>query len=234
VSIFAIADLHLSLSVNKPMDVFGNAWEGYMGKIYSNWIATVGYNDYVIIAGDISWAINLEQAIEDLKFIHSLPGKKILLKGNHDYWWSTTSKMESALKYYNLSSINLMHNNSYKIDNYIICGTRGWKTPGDDSFEQHDLKMYQREISRLELSLNSSNKTREPKDILIVAMHYPPFNFKKEPSGFVDLMIKHKTHKCVYGHLHGASHKTAVTGLTNGIEFALISADFLKFIPIKL
>ncbi|WP_027622549.1 metallophosphoesterase [Acetivibrio clariflavus] len=232
-SIFAISDLHLALSIDKPMDIFGERWYNYMERLKQNWIKVVKDEDYIIIPGDISWATYLEQAYEDFNFIQSLPGKKIISKGNHDYWWTTLSKLNKFLDANNFKTISFMHNNSYNIEGTTFCGTRGWKCPGDDEFSKEDEKIYERELQRLELSLKSSCIGTAAENI-IVAMHYPPFNAKKEPSEFVEIMRKYNVRRCIYGHLHGAGFKSAVVGEFDGIEFNLVSADFLNFEPLKL
>lgn len=232
-SIYTISDLHLALSIDKPMDIFGERWYNYMERLKQNWEEIVGDEDYVIIPGDISWATYLEQAYEDFKFIELLPGRKIISKGNHDYWWTTISKLNKFLDTNGFKSISFMHNNSFLIEGVTFCGTRGWKCPGDDEFDEEDRKVFERELQRLELSLKSSYK--EAKDgSIIVAMHYPPFNAKREPSKFVEIMGKYNVTKCIYGHLHGAGFKSAVVGEVNGIEFKLVSADFLNFEPLRL
>ncbi|MDP4093888.1 MAG: metallophosphoesterase [Bacillota bacterium] len=231
-AVFAISDLHLALSVDKPMDIFGNRWAGYMQRIKDMWDMKISEDDYVIIPGDISWATYLEQAFEDFTFIEGLKGKKIISKGNHDYWWTTISKLNKFLKDNNFLSISFMQNNSFKVEDCILCGTRGWKLPGDEDFDSEDKKIYLRELQRLELSLKSSPK--EPGNRLIAAMHYPPFNSKGEPSQFVELMQSYNVDICIYGHLHGEGFKNAVTGIINNIDFRLVSADYLFFEPVRL
>lgn len=230
-AVYAISDLHLSLGVDKPMDIFGEDWSDHMKKLKNNWMETVGRDDSVIIAGDISWATYLEQAAEDFMFIESLPGRKIISKGNHDYWWTTRNKLEGFLEKKGLKSISFLHNNSYRLGKLALCGTRGWKCPGDDEFSPEDKKIYERELQRLELSLKHAGDCG---DGLIVAMHYPPFNSLGEPSGFVRLMEKYRVKKCIYGHLHGEGFKNAFTGEYGGIDFRLVSADYLKFKPVRL
>ena len=231
-SIFAISDLHLALSIDKPMDIFGDRWSNYMEKLKILWEETVTKEDTVIIPGDISWATYLEQAIEDFKFIESLPGSKIISKGNHDYWWTTSNKLNKFLVSNKFSTIAFMHNNSFKIGDIVLCGTRGWKCQGDDNFSAEDKKIYNRELQRLELSLKTSGCNEV--ESIIVALHYPPFNSKGESSDFIDIMCKYKVKVCIYGHLHGDSVKNAVIGKVEGIDFKLVSADNLNFYPIKL
>jgi len=231
-SVYAISDLHLALSIDKPMDVFGGRWSNYMEKLETMWQQTVTEEDYVIIPGDISWATYLEQAYEDFKFIEGLPGKKIISKGNHDYWWTTGSKLKKFLDSNGFRTISFMHNNSFRIGNILLCGTRGWKSPGDDDFSLEDRKIYNRELQRLELSLKTAVVGND--DIVMVAMHYPPFNSRKEASQFVEIMMKYNVKLCIYGHLHSESFRNAVEGNIRGIDFKLVSADYLNFKPLKL
>lgn len=231
-AIYAISDLHLALSIDKPMDVFGDRWTNYMEKLKTSWIKTVSPEDYIIIPGDISWATYLEEAVEDFKYIDTLPGKKIISKGNHDYWWTTNSKLEKFKAGNNFNTISFMHNNCFKMENIILCGTRGWKCPGDTDFGSDDQKIYNRELQRLELSLNSAEK--ESEGILVAALHYPPFNSQKQPSGFVEIMKNYGVKTCIYGHLHSHGFKSAVQGEIEGINFILVSADYLDFKPLRL
>lgn len=230
---FAISDLHLAYGIDKPMDIFGDRWSNYMERLKLNWEEKVGSSDYVIIPGDISWATYLDQAVKDFEFIDALPGKKIISKGNHDYWWTTMSKLEKFLEEHSFKTISFMHNNSFNIEEFKVCGTRGWKCPGDDDFSLEDRKIYERELQRLELSLKSAAASGENSNI-IVAMHYPPFNSAGEPSEFVEIMGKYGVKKCLYGHLHGMSFKSAITGNVAGIGFYLISADYLNFTPLDV
>jgi len=232
VSIYAISDLHLALSIDKSMDIFGTQWSDYMTRLTSEWMQNVCEDDTVIIPGDISWATYLDQAVEDFRFIDGLPGRKIISKGNHDYWWTTASKLEKFLKGNNLSTISFMHNNSFKLGKIILCGTRGWKCPGDEGFSREDRKIYERELQRLELSLKSAVAAEDA--TIFAALHYPPFNSRKEPTEFVDIMRKYNVDTCLYGHLHGEGFRNAFTGKQDGIEFLLVSADYLKFKPYKL
>lgn len=230
-AIYAISDLHLSLSMDKPMDVFGSNWTGYMDRIKKNWEEKINPDDFVIIPGDISWATYIDQAYEDFRFIESLPGKKIIFKGNHDYWWTTMSKLDKYVESNGFSTINFLHNNSFDFGEMVLCGTRGWKCPGDDGITSEDVKIFEREVQRLDLSLSDGSKSG--KDI-IAALHYPPFNARKEPTKIVDILKKYPVKTCVYGHLHGESSKNAFRGEYSGILFELVSADFINFDPIKL
>ncbi len=229
-SIFAIADLHLALGIDKPMDVFGGRWSNYMEKLKNNWIEIVRDTDTVIIPGDVSWATYIENAFEDFKYIELLPGKKIISKGNHDYWWTTASKLNKYLNENQFSTLSFMHNNAFLVENYAVCGTRGWKCPGEDDFKKDDEKIYNREIERLELSLKSSLKFEHSEKL--VFMHYPPVTAKSQASGFIDVMKKYGITRCYYGHLHGEGIKGAIEGQFEGIMLGLISADYLNFVPL--
>ena len=225
-SIYAIADLHLSFNKDKPMDIFGENWYQHEEKIKKDWINNVNQDDLVILPGDFSWATYLDDTYSDFKYINDLPGKKLLLKGNHDYWWSTLTSMRSFIKENNFLNIEFLYNNSYMYKNVIIAGTRGWNVN-----EKNNEKMINRELIRLELSLNDGiNKYGAEKNI-IVCMHYPPivkgdcYNSRK----FIDIMKKYNVKKCVYGHLHSQAHNEAIEGMVEGIEFELVSADYLNF-----
>ncbi len=228
-SIFAIADLHLALGIDKPMDVFGGRWSNYMEKLKSSWTETVKETDSVIIPGDVSWATYIENAYEDFKFIEDLPGRKIISKGNHDYWWTTASKLNKYLGANGFNTISFMHNNAFIIEDVAICGTRGWKCPGEDDFKKDDEKIYNRELERLELSIRTAGNT--PHKQKIVFMHYPPVTAKSGTSGFISILKKHGISRCYYGHLHGDGIKGAIEGEYEGIDLRLISADYLNFVP---
>lgn len=232
-ALYAISDLHLALSIDKPMDVFGNRWAEYMGRLGKNWCSMITDEDHVIVPGDISWATYLDQAYEDFRFIHELPGRKIISKGNHDYWWTTRSKLDKFLGENGFDSISFMHNNSYCVGGDVICGTRGWEMPGEVGFGAEDEKIFKRELQRLELSLKDA-MAAAPGRRIIVALHYPPFNSKGEFSGFMDIMKKYDVKLCIYGHLHGEACKDAIEGCHDGITFRLVSADHLSFAPVLL
>ncbi len=196
-SIFAISDLHLSFGVDKPMNIFGKTWQDYEKKIEKNWREIVKPDDIVIIPGDISWGMTLTETLPDFKYINDLPGKKIILRGNHDYYFSTKTKLENFLKQNNLDTISILHNNAIDIGKYILCGTRGWgNTEGSD--KALDKKIIEREKIRLRLSLDEGKKLQEKnnKDI-IVAMHFPPFI-----SNYQEILQEYNVKKCIYGHLH--------------------------------
>ncbi|MGE5613244.1 MAG: metallophosphoesterase [Bacillota bacterium] len=231
-AIYAISDLHLALSVDKPMDVFGEGWAGYMDRLEQNWRSTVTEDDYVLVPGDISWATYLDQVHDDFSFIHGLPGKKIISKGNHDYWWTTKNKLDGFIRDNGFSSIRFLHNNSYCIEGLTICGTRGWNMPGETGFTEEDNKIYQRELKRLEFSLECAKTAGDGR--IIAALHFPPFNSHGVFSEFFDIMLKYNVKICIYGHLHGPARKAAIEGNVNGIEFRLVAADHLGFKPLRL
>lgn len=221
-SLFAIADTHLSFGTNKPMDTF-EGWSNYTQRLENNWNRLVDSEDYVIIAGDISWAMNFDEVKADFAFIDSLKGKKIILKGNHDYWWNTVKKMNEFLDLNNFKSISFLYNNAYEFDGFSVCGSRGWLL---DSDEQQDEKVLRREVLRLEMSLDSAKS-----DEKIVFLHYPPITTNEKCDDILNLLVKYGIKKCYYGHLHGAAAKYAVDDSINGVDFKLISADRLNFTP---
>lgn len=225
-SLYAIADLHLSLGTDKPMDIF-SGWQNYKERIEKNWRAVISQDDTVVIAGDISWAMKLENCYEDFSFINSLPGKKILLKGNHDYWWTTKKKLDEYLISNDFDSIKILFNNSYECENSVICGSRGWYYDTDTA---EDIKVLNREAGRLKLSLDSvSDKSKTP----IVFLHYPPVYGDIECKEIFDILSDYGIKDCYYGHLHGSNtHRYAINGLYKGIRMHLISCDFLGFMPI--
>lgn len=233
-SIFVIADLHLSFRNNKPMDIFGDNWSGHEEKIKKNWIKNVKEEDLVIIPGDFSWETYLENTKLDFEYLNSLPGKKILLKGNHDYWWSTITSMKKFLKENRFTKIDFLYNNSFEYENKIICGTRGWSIVD----EEMDKKLINRELIRLELSLKDGIDKYGNEKEKIVFMHYPPITKAKiitnKEDKFVEMMKKYNIKKCYYGHLHGTSIHDAIEGKFDGIQFKLISADGLNFKPLKI
>ncbi|MGN1014623.1 MAG: metallophosphoesterase [Butyricicoccus sp.] len=230
-ALYAISDLHLSNSVAKPMDVFGGKWQGYMEKIERNWTRLVSEEDTVVIGGDISWGINLEQALADFQMLQRLPGKKIILKGNHDLWWSTVRKMTQFLEDHQIDCIEFLFNNCFVYEDIGLCGTRGWFF--EENFkENHDEKIFRRELIRLETSLKEARK-RDVSDI-ICFLHYPPIYSNFRCGEIIDLLQTYGVSRCVYGHLHSDSLRYAVTGEHEGIEFILTSGDFIDFTPILL
>ncbi len=228
-AIYVIADLHLSFSQNKPMDIFGNNWENHAEKIRNNWIKKVKQDDYVILPGDFSWATYIEDTKLDFSYLNSLPGRKILLKGNHDYWWTTLASMRKFVKENEFENIDFLYNNSYLVEDKIIVGTRGWNILDSED----DKKMIKRETARLELSIKDGIQKYGSEREIIAFLHYPPITQnnlnKPENREFINMLKKYNIKRCYYGHLHGQSHKDAVTGIIDGIEYKLISADYLNF-----
>ena len=221
--IYAIADLHFDFKKEKPMNVFGRNWENHEEKIIENWKNTVGQDDLVLIPGDISWALKLNDALEDLMKIENLPGIKIIGKGNHDYWWSTSSKLDKL----NLKTIKFLKNNFYKFNDVVICGTRGWDTTEEHSKEVSNEKIFLRELNRLKISIESAKKAGGK---IAVMFHYPPFNSDGLPNDFFDLMKEYDADICIYGHLHGEEgHKNVREGIIGNIMVHCVSSDYMDF-----
>lgn len=233
-SIFVIGDLHLSFNNPKPMDIFGENWVNHEEKIKKNWTKNVKENDLVVLPGDFSWETYLQDTKLDFEFINKLPGKKLLLKGNHDYWWSTLTTMRNFLHQNNFINIDFLYNNSFEYENKILCGTRGWNITN----ESEDGKLINRELIRLELSLKEGLERFGENKEIIVFMHYPPIMKKmreeEQELKFVKLLKKYNVKRCYYGHLHGASISEAFEGDFKGIEFKLVSADGLNFHLLKI
>lgn len=225
--IWGISDLHLSFSTDKPMDVFGEHWRNHAQKMAESWDNLVADEDVVLCPGDLSWAMKLNEAQADLDWIGERPGLKILVKGNHDLWWSSISKVRQAIN----GSCVALQNDCYDIGEFVIAGSRCWTSPGSFDYTEHDEKIYKREFERLRLSLEQAVKVAPGKPI-IAAIHYPPFTVKKENTLFADLMEKYPVKICVYGHLHGEkSFRYAFEGERNGITYMMLSCDYLNFIP---
>ena len=236
--IFAIADLHLSFSADKPMDVFGGKWENYIEKLQINWNRVISQEDVVVVPGDISWATYLEETALDFSFIHQLNGKKIISKGNHDYWFSTAAKIKSFFHQNGFDSIFLLHNNfhlygagSEKV--YGICGTKGYDI-SKNPVKESDIKLLNREAVRLENSISQAEKAGC--DELLVFLHYPPVlrrgKFNENP--FTEILKRHQIRRCYYGHLHNVSAQYAIEGLYDGVDYKLVSCDHLNFTPCRL
>lgn len=227
-SLYAIGDLHFSTAVNKPMNIFGDNWDNHEEKIINSWKSEVNEEDTVLIVGDTSWAINMNEAEADLNIIHNLPGKKIYVKGNHDYWWTTVAKLNKLY-----DDMSFLQNNFYQYEEYAICGTRGWICPNDVKFTEDDEKIYKREAHRLKLSLDAAKKAGFKK--IIVITHYPPTNDKLDPSLFTEIYESYGVEKVVYGHLHGKeSFKMGLKGIRNEVEYNLVSCDYVDFNLIKI
>ncbi len=237
-SIFAIGDLHLSLDerINKPMDIFGDRWENHHLRVERSWLKNIKEEDTVIICGDISWGLRLDEAMEDLRWISRLPGYKIITKGNHDLWWTSTNRLNTLF-----DNIYFLQNKAIFLEkeDVYICGTRGWITPGTRDFDAHDEKIYNREVLRLKMSLDDAvNQEKERtgnKPRIISAIHYPPTNDKAQGSGFTDLMAKYGVSTCVFGHLHGEKeHKQAISGVLGGVKYRLVALDYVEAQPVKI
>lgn len=222
--VFAISDLHLSVNNPKPMDIFGPVWDGYLDKIFSEWKEKVSENDLVLLAGDFSWAMKLEEAIADFNLLKDLPGKKVLIRGNHDYWWNAISTLRKNLP----PSFYAIQNDAVKFENIVLCGTRGWQVL-ENNMERtpEDEKIFNREIIRLEMTLQAAQKMRNENDKVFCMMHYPPMNALKEDSPFSLLLEKYKVDKVIYGHLHGLKNVETYF-IKNGIEYYLTSCDVVN------
>lgn len=227
-SVFAIADLHLSFGADKPMDVFPG-WANYTERLRENWSAVVNENDTVVIAGDISWAMDLRDTVKDFSFIDRLPGKKLLLKGNHDYWWTTKGKMDKFISENGFSTLSILHNNYIIADGLALCGSRGWFY---DAETDADMKVLHREVGRLKMSIEPAVRDGfEP----IVFLHYPPVYNNTECCEIMDVLRGYGIKKCFYGHIHGGNAaRRAFIGDYNGISMKLISCDHLRFTPLAV
>ena len=223
-ALYAIGDLHLCLGAPKPMDVFGGNWIGYMEKLKEG-LSVIRPEDTTVLLGDLSWALDLQQATADFAWVDQIPGRKIILKGNHDYWWSTTAKFNKFCQENGFTNQFILNNNHYEYEGWAICGTRGWFFEEEKS-GTHDEKVFRRELIRLETSLQSAGEL--PK---IVFLHYPPKYKGYECPEILELLRKYEVRRCFYGHLHGASHSLALEGQWDGLEYKLVSADKMDFRP---
>ena len=225
-ALFVLGDTHLSLGGAKPMDVFPG-WNGYVEKLEANWRKLVKPEDTVVLAGDISWSMRLADTRKDFAFLNGLPGQKLIMKGNHDYWWSTANKMNAFFRAEGFDTLRLLHNNSYTVDGYALCGTRGWLFDAD---EPHDEKVMNREIGRLRLSLQAAEPGKEK----LVFLHYPPVYTGADAPEIVAVLKEYGVRRCFYAHLHGKAIRFAVQGEVDGIRYKLVSADGLQFCPYKI
>ncbi len=226
-ALYAIGDLHLCLGAPKPMDVFGGNWTGYMDKLKEG-MSIITEADTTVLLGDLSWALSLEESAADFAWINEIPGRKIILKGNHDYWWSTAAKFHKFCDANDFENMSLLNNNCFEYDDWAICGTRGWFFEEERS-GAHDEKVFKRELCRLEASLKAAGEKHKA-----VFLHYPPRYKGYECKEILELLEKYEVRRCFYGHLHGGSHKLAMEGLWDGVEFRLVSADYLNFKPYKV
>ncbi|WP_425147406.1 metallophosphoesterase [Deinococcus sp.] len=226
--VFAIADLHLSSAAPKPMTVFGGGWAGHPQAIFERWPEVVGPGDLVLLPGDLSWAMRLPEALRDLVQVDALPGRKVLLRGNHDYWWPAIGKLRAALP----PGMLAVQNDALRLGNLIVSGTRGWVTPGPDSFSDEDRRIYERELERLALSLDSARRLGAGEEGVrhVLMLHYPPTGPNFAPTGFTELIAAHRPDAVVYGHLHGVSPARSLQHW-QGIPTHLVAADALGFRP---
>lgn len=223
-SIFAIGDTHLSFSTDKPMNIF-KGWDDYVARLTKNWHALISETDTVVVMGDVSWAMSLEEAKADFAYLHALPGQKIILKGNHDYWWNTRTKMEAFIEQNGFSTLHILHNNAYRVGDFSICGTRGWFY---DAEETQPDKVLLREVQRLKTSIDVGRALGgEP----IVFLHYPPISINQQCAPFLELLKNEHIERCYYAHLHGGASHLAFQDEIYGIKFELLSGDYLKFCP---
>ncbi len=221
--VFAISDLHLSTVCDKPMDVFGKSWENYFEKICQDWNSKVSQDDVVILAGDFSWAMRFEQALPDFNLVAQLPGNKVILRGNHDYWWNTISQVRNGIP----KGFYALQNDCLRFENLLICGTRGWICPDGDNLSAEDKKIFLRETERLKLSIAQMQKQRRPDDKVIAVMHYPPFNGSYDDSAFVRQFVANDIKAVVYGHLHGKDCRASLHMKKYNIDFYLTSCDLV-------
>ena len=226
-ALYTIGDLHLSLGTDKPMDIFGEKWKNHAEKLKNNF-ASLTEEDVTVLCGDLSWGMSLEESLKDFLFVNDLPGKKIILKGNHDYWWNTVSKTKSFFEANGIDSIEILHNNCYFYNDYAICGTRGWFYEEEKGIE-HDKKIMRREIMRLETSLKAAGDKKK-----LVFLHYPPIYQHYRCEEILELLKKYEVRLCCYGHIHGKGCAYSFNNWHRGTEFKLVSADYIDFCPIKL
>lgn len=227
-ALYAIGDLHLSLGCDKPMDVFGGGWVNYTEKLRESF-SILTPDDVCVLCGDLSWGMSLNESINDFMFIDKIPGKKIILKGNHDYWWTTAAKMKYFFNKHGISAIEILHNNCYNYEKIAICGTRGWMK--DDSLTKaQNEKIMQREVMRLRLSLEAADKDLEK----ICFFHFPPLTKSFKADGLISQMKENDVTRCFYGHLHGHGHALSASGIIDGIMYENISADYVDFKPVMI
>lgn len=231
-AIYVTADLHLSFNNPKPMDIFGKNWENHYDKIKTDWLKKVKPEDTILLLGDFSWEMNLKDTLKDFNFLNSLPGKKIMLKGNHDYWWTTVTSIKNFLNENNIHNIDFLYNNCFEIEDKFICGTRGWQFNYNESKEFNE-KITARECIRLKLSLDEAKKQNLNNKEIIACFHYPPITkigiSRNENLPFIDILKQYGVKKCYYGHLHGEGIKDAVEGDFDEIQFKLVSLDGADF-----
>ncbi len=225
--IYVIGDLHLSVAAKKPMDIF-SGWSGHAEKLIASWNSKITGADTVVLVGDTSWGDSIPQAMPDFRLLHNLPGRKLLIKGNHDYWWGSMKKMRDSLDHYGLESIEILHNNSFYVEGKHLCGSRGWIF---ENGQPHDEKLVRREAIRIEASLKA--RGTQPGETILF-LHYPPLYANQSIERYLELMELYNVSRCYYGHIHGHAHKLAVQGSHCGVAFHMVSADYLGFEPLRI
>lgn len=225
-ALYVLGDPHLSFRSQKPMDIFGGAWNGYVDKLREG-LSVLREEDTIILAGDISWGMSLEESTEDFAFLDAFPGRKLIVKGNHDYWWTTANKTYRFWEEHGFKTLNLLHNNCYEYGGYALCGTRGWFL--DEDKNGHNQKVFNRELLRLETSLKAAGE--KPK---LVFLHYPPLYQGYSCPEILNLLEQYQVRACYYGHLHGGSHRLALEGMHGSVDYHLVAGDYLGFHPLKI
>lgn len=230
--IFAISDLHMSIANPKPMDIFGAKWSNYLDKIKQSWLENVTCEDIVLISGDISWAMTTQDAMKDFEYFKDLPGKKVFIRGNHDYWWKSITRLRETVP----EDCYLLQNDAIKFNDVVICGSRAWLTPGSPDFTKADEKIYLRELERLKMAFFRANDLRQEGDKLICMVHFPPFNVRRDNNEITDIIEKYNVSAVVYGHLHGKESRADKLLVKNGIPYYLTSCDLVdnKLVTIQL
>lgn len=225
-ALYAIGDLHLGLSVDKPMNIFGKGWDNHVQRIEESFSKLNG-DDVIVLCGDTSWGIDFSQSLADFQFIDRLPGKKLILKGNHDYWWATAAKMKKFFAENDITTIDIIHNNCHTYGDYALCGTRGWFYEEEQS--GHNEKVLNREVGRLEASLKAAGERP-----ILTFLHYPPLYTGYRCPEIIRKLEEYQVRHCFYGHLHGPTHKRAIEGTVGSVTYSLVAADFLGFVPKKI
>ena len=225
-ALYVLGDPHLSFRSQKPMDIFGGAWNGYVDKLRDG-LSVLREKDTIVLAGDISWGMSLEESTEDFAFLDAFPGRKLIVKGNHDYWWTTANKTYRFWEEHGFKTLNLLHNNCYEYGGYALCGTRGWFL--DEDKNGHNQKVFNRELLRLETSLKAAGE--KPK---LVFLHYPPLYQGYSCPEILNLLEQYQVRACYYGHLHGGSHRLALEGMHGSVDYHLVAGDYLGFHPLKI
>lgn len=225
-ALYVLGDPHLSFRSQKPMDIFGGAWNGYVDKLRDG-LSVLREEDTIVLAGDISWGMSLEESTEDFAFLDAFPGRKLIVKGNHDYWWTTANKTYRFWEEHGFKTLNLLHNNCYEYGGYALCGTRGWFL--DEDKNGHNQKVFNRELLRLETSLKAAGE--KPK---LVFLHYPPLYQGYSCPEILNLLEQYQVRACYYGHLHGGSHRLALEGMHGSVDYHLVAGDYLGFHPLKI